>query len=302
MSIASLIREIGRGRDHARDLSREQAQELMGQIFDGTVSDLELGAFCVAMRIKGETAQELAGFIDAAQSRTQRLRAQAPCIVIPSYNGARKLPLMTPLLAGLLAQQGCSVLIHGAQTEDTRIACESVMRALNWPVLQTLRPIAASEVVFVPTHLLSPGLQRLLDVRRTIGLRNAGHSLVKLLLPLMQPGLLISSYTHPEYATSMSQALTLTETAALLLRGTEGESVADPRRQPQIDLVMQGQVKTVCETQVGPLSTVPAMPEQIDAHATARFIEEALDTPSMVPASIQKQAALAAQWARKIQS
>ena len=60
MSIKHYIKEIGRGKDGARPLSREQAHDLMGQILDEQVSNMELGAFCLAMRIKGETEQEMA--------------------------------------------------------------------------------------------------------------------------------------------------------------------------------------------------------------------------------------------------
>ncbi len=69
MGIGHYIKEIGRGRDGARALKREQAADLMGQVLDGQVSDLEVGAFCLAMRIKGETAEEMAGFLDATHAR-----------------------------------------------------------------------------------------------------------------------------------------------------------------------------------------------------------------------------------------
>ena len=62
MGISHYIKEIGRGKDGARALSREQAADLLGQVLDGTVTDLEIGAFCLAMRIKGETPEEMAGF------------------------------------------------------------------------------------------------------------------------------------------------------------------------------------------------------------------------------------------------
>ena len=74
MSISHFIREIGRGKQGARHLSREQAAELMGQVLDGNVSDLQLGAFCIAMRVKGETAQEMAGFLDATSTRSRHNR------------------------------------------------------------------------------------------------------------------------------------------------------------------------------------------------------------------------------------
>ena len=54
MSIARYIKVIGRGREGARSLDREQAHDLMSQVLDGRVTDLEIGAFALAMRIKGE--------------------------------------------------------------------------------------------------------------------------------------------------------------------------------------------------------------------------------------------------------
>ena len=62
MGISHYIKEIGRGKEGARALSREQATDLMGLILQGEVSDLELGAFCMAMRIKGDTCEEILGF------------------------------------------------------------------------------------------------------------------------------------------------------------------------------------------------------------------------------------------------
>ena len=100
MGIGIYLKEIGRGKDGARSLSRAQAADLMGQVLDASVTDIEIGAFCLAMRVKGETPQEMAGFLDAVSQRLHRIPASnQPTIVIPSYNGARKLPVLTPLLA-----------------------------------------------------------------------------------------------------------------------------------------------------------------------------------------------------------
>ena len=69
MSIARYIREIGRGREGARSLDLAGAHDLMSQVLDGRVTDLEIGAFALAMRIKGESVAELVGFLGAAQER-----------------------------------------------------------------------------------------------------------------------------------------------------------------------------------------------------------------------------------------
>ena len=199
MGISHYIKEIGRGKDGARPLTREQATDLLGQVLDGMVTDLEVGAFCLAMRIKGETPDEMAGFLDAVRSRMKLIPdGGAPVVVLPSYNGARKLPLLTPLLALLLAREGLAVLIHGTPTEDSRVFVSEVLLALEIGAQSAPKAIAPGEVAYVPTEILCPALKRLLDVRRVVGLRNPAHSLVKLMNPCRGKALIVSSYTPPE--------------------------------------------------------------------------------------------------------
>ncbi|MEP7300087.1 MAG: hypothetical protein ABI699_01050 [Caldimonas sp.] len=88
MSIARYIREIGRGRDGARSLSQADARDLMEQLLDRSVSDLEIGAFALAMRIKGESVAELAGFLAAANHRCIAMPTAAPTVVLPRMPGA----------------------------------------------------------------------------------------------------------------------------------------------------------------------------------------------------------------------
>ena len=290
MGISHYIKEIGRGKDGARPLTREQATDLLGQVLDGTVTDLEVGAFCLAMRIKGETPDEMAGFLDAVRSRMKLIPdGAAPVVVLPSYNGARKLPLLTPLLALLLAREGLAVLIHGTPTENSRVFVSEVLLALEIHAQSAANPIAPGEVAYVPTEVLCPALKRLLDVRRVVGLRNPAHSLVKLMNPCMGKALIVSSYTHPEYAVSMAQTFELTQTSAMLLRGTEGEVVADARRMPQMDAFIKGQRQLLQEAQAGTLSTLPDLPNTTEAVSTAAYIQSVLVGQQAVPASIAMQ-------------
>ncbi|RYF66742.1 MAG: DNA-binding protein YbiB, partial [Comamonadaceae bacterium] len=73
MGISQYLKEIGRGARGAKPLDRAQAADLFGQVLDGQVTDLEIGAFCIAMRIKGETADEMCGFLDAVHARLARV-------------------------------------------------------------------------------------------------------------------------------------------------------------------------------------------------------------------------------------
>ena len=292
MSISHYIKDIGRGKDGARSLSREQATDLFGQVLDGSVTDLEIGGFCLAMRIKGETPVEMAGFLDATRARLQQLPDNGlTTVVLPSYNGARKLPVLTPLLALLLAREGAAVLVHGTATEDKRVSSEAVFTALGRPARSVVGALGPGECAFVPTEVLNPGLKRLLDVRRVVGLRNPAHSLVKLMNPCEGRALIVGSYTHPEYAVSMADTFALVGAHALLLRGTEGEPVADARRTPQMDAFRDGQRHLLQPAQEGSLASLPDLPKDISAEATAAYIRAVLDGHLPVPAPIALQVA-----------
>ena len=290
MGISQYIKEIGRGKQGARPLDRAQAADLFGQLLDGTVTDLEIGAFCLAMRIKGETPEEMAGFLDATRVRMNLLpRSEATTVVLPSYNGARRLPVLTPLLALLLARRGLSVLVHGTSTESTRVFITEVLGAVGIPVLDTLRPLRKGDAAFAPTELLNPGLKRLLDVRRVVGLRNSSHSLVKLMDPCEGPSVLVGNYTHPEYAQSMGAVFELMGSTALLLRGTEGEAVADARRMPQMEGFVAGRRVVLQEQRRGTLTDLPGWPSGVDAQATAAYIHDVMNGHQPLPESISLQ-------------
>ena len=290
MSIAAYLKEIGRGRKGSRSLDRGQATDLFGQILDGNVSDLEIGAFCVAMRIKGETPEEMAGFLDATHVRSQHVCSEGgPVVVLPSYNGARKLPALTALLALALASAGLPVLLHGRKTESSRVSIDGMLASLAIFELSPASSIASGEVRYADAGQLLPGLARLLDVRRVLGLRNSAHSVVKLWNPCNGNSLVVPSYTHPEYAVSMAHTLQMLRANALLLRGTEGEPVADPRRVPAMEGFVAGQQRTLEVNQPGPLPTTGDLPEAIDVISTCTYIRAVLEGELAMPISIARQ-------------
>lgn len=293
MGIQQYIKEIGRGKDGARALTREQAAELMGWLLDSQAHPLQVGAFCVAMRIKGETAEEMAGFMDAVQARMPQLpRSATPVVVLPSYNGARRLPVLTPLLALLLTRQGLPVLLHGCTTETTRVTAAQVLEHMGCAAASALRMPQPSELVHLHTRHLHTGLADLLDARATIGLRNPAHSLVKHFNPLAASAtdaLVVGCYTHPEYSLSMAATHAYTGTHALLLRGMEGEPVADPRRLPAMRGILHGQSVMQLAPQTGSVAAAPELPQGLDAVATAALTQDILSGQRDVPASIATQ-------------
>ena len=234
---APYIKEIGRGAKGARSMNREQARELWGAILDGRVSDLELGGILLSMRIKGESVDELEGFLEAAEASFEPLRAPAgefAPVVIPSYNGARKMPNLTALLAMLLARDGVPVLVHGVAHDVGRVATAEVFEALGVHAARSHAEaeaaLADGHVAFITIDVLAPRLAWMLSLRRILGVRNSTHTLVKIMQPFAGPALRLVSYTHPEYLESLGAFFTLNRGHAFLMRGTEGETVANANK------------------------------------------------------------------------
>ena len=73
MDYRKIIKEVGRGKNHARDLDQETARALYTHMLNGDVPELEMGGILIALRIKGEGEAEMRGFYEAMQSQTMRL-------------------------------------------------------------------------------------------------------------------------------------------------------------------------------------------------------------------------------------
>jgi anthranilate phosphoribosyltransferase len=298
VNFANYIKEIGRGAGSAGDLSEHDAHHLFGAMLDGGVPELELGAILIALRVKSETLQELLGFSSALSERLFRLRApagKAKPVVLPSYNGARRQPNLLPLLALLLHRFGVPVLIHGPLTGNGRIATAYILRELGImpcaSLAQAQEALDTGGIVFVPTAVLAPGLTDLLSLRARLGVRSSAHSLAKLIDPFESESLRIVSVSHPPYLEMMREFLLATAANALLLRSTEGEAFANPKRRPRLEYFRDATAQVLFEAEAGPVKSIPALPSAIDAATTAAWIKGALAGEAPVPLPIVNQLA-----------
>jgi len=243
MSISHFIKQIGRGSKGASNLNRNDAQTVMSQILSRNVTDLELGAFCMAMRIKGETSDELAGFYDALKPLFPALSFNQPVLLLPSYNGARKTHLMTPLLAKWMSELGYIVLVHGTHEDSQRTSSKQLFREMGWPIASSRDNLQAflslHQFAYCPLEVLSPELNHLLSVRQVIGVRNSGHILAKLINPVLSDSFQISNYTHPAYPVIIEEFFKLHQANVVSMRGHEGEPVASPRRLPELSFQLK---------------------------------------------------------------
>ncbi|SFM88580.1 Anthranilate phosphoribosyltransferase [Izhakiella capsodis] len=300
MEFNHIIKEIGRGKNHARHLDRQTACDLYRLMLDGKVPPLTLGAILIALRIKGEGPEEMPGFYQAMQEKVPQLIAppgRTLPVTIPSYNGARRQANLTPLLALLLSKLDFPVLVHGVREDETRVTSKQVFAALN------IQPAASVEhaqhaldngdVAFITIDQLCPPLADQLALRWQLGVRNSAHTLAKLLSPFgIHQTLRLSSVSHPEYVARVADFFQHLGASALLLNGTEGEIYANPQRCPGITLIRSGEApRELVARQPEQVPDADDLPASKGAEDTARWITRCLARKIPVPQSLRLQIA-----------
>ncbi|HKW83044.1 MAG TPA: DNA-binding protein YbiB, partial [Burkholderiaceae bacterium] len=107
---------------------------------------------------------------------------------------------------------------------------------------------------------------------------------------------------HPEYAELLSNHLIETHANALLLRGTEGEPVADPRRAPKLDVIVDGVPRPELSRAAheGVLTELPVLPRTCDAATTALYIQSVVSGEKPAPAPLTLQVECIVQALRQI--
>lgn len=298
MELNKIIKEVGRGKNHARDIDFDSALALYGAMLDGEVPDLEMGSILIALRIKGEGEAEMRGFYQAMQSRVMRLQAPSgrPMpVVIPSYNGARRQGNLTPLLAQVLNRLGLPVLVHGVSEDATRVTSEAVFAALGIVPVTTAEQAQAKldrgELAFITIDHLCPPMAKQLSLRWRMGVRNSAHTLAKLATPFGErEALRLSSVSHPEYVPRVATFFSAIDAPAILLNGTEGEVYANPQRCPAISYVGGAAQQAEVWVERQPEVAVP-LPADKSAAETARWTEEVLNHQRPLPEALRLQIA-----------
>ena len=294
MDYRDVIKEIGRGKAGVRDLPYTLARSLFGAMLDGELPDLELGAIVLAYRIKGETTIELRAFLDAVQARLTPIRSTRPAVVIPSYNGARHSPNLVALLALTLRDQGIDVLVHGVNQDPKRVTSAEVLAALGHSPCadahDATQRLATEHLAFISVDSLAAGLARLLDLRWRLGVRGSAHTVCKMIQPLDSPNVAqLVSVTHPEYLAAMRDYFSAYPANVMLMRGTEGEAVANCKRPQLIEWLHGPHRDTLIAAVEGSIASVPPLPASLAAAVTAAWITDVRAGRVPFPAAIAAQ-------------
>ncbi|MFK7976357.1 MAG: glycosyl transferase family protein [Halioglobus sp.] len=270
---APFIRILGKGKKGARSLTREEAQTAFAMILNGSVEEVQLGAFLMLLRVKEETAEELAGFVDS--SRVAML-APPDALTVDldwsSYAGKRNQHPWYLLSALLLTQAGYRVFMHGSAGHtpgrlysEQALGSLGISPALSWKDVE--KQLAHSRFAYLSLEHFCPALHALMQLRPLLGLRSPVNTLTRVLNPLNATAS-IQSVFHPAYAAlHQSAGLLLGHHNAAVFKGESGEVEIKPQADTAVSWIVQSQPHD--DTLARRMQT---RPERVSAPSTAPLL------------------------------
>ncbi|WOE32371.1 MULTISPECIES: glycosyl transferase family protein [unclassified Acinetobacter] len=229
---AQFIRIIGKGKNGARSLSYDEAYQAFTMILKQEVLDVQLGAFLMLLRVKEESVDELAGFVQATKDQLD-FKPLAVDLDWSSYAGKRKHYPWFLLSALCLAQHGYKIAMHGAAGHTiNRLYTEQVLSFLGYPICHNQQQIAQQleqqNFAYFPLAVISPVLSDLMLLRNIMGLRSPIHTLTRLINPFNAKATLQAIF-HPAYRSSHQQAaFQLGYHHSAVIKGEGGEFERNP--------------------------------------------------------------------------
>lgn len=210
-----------------RDLSADEASEVLEQIMHGEVSETQIAGFLIALRTKGETVEELAGLARTMRELCARVFvARTDLLDTAGTGGGRSTFNVSTTAALIAAGAGCAVAKHGNRSATSRSGSADLLEALGARIDLTPEGVAACieeagfGFMFAPAH--HGATRYVVPVRRELQVRTAFNFLGPLTNPAGARRQLIG-VSDPAFAQTIAGALALLGTErALVVHSEDG--------------------------------------------------------------------------------
>jgi anthranilate phosphoribosyltransferase len=232
-----------------RPLGREGSREVMGEIMRGEASPAQIGAFLVAFRAKGETADEIAGCAEAMREHVLPVRPTRDDLVDTAGtggDGARTLNISTAA-AIVAAAAGAAVAKHGNRAVSSSSGSADVLEALGFRLDLPADRIAESidelgfGFMFAPLH--HPAMSHAAPVRREVAVRTVFNVLGPLTNPAGARSQIVGVYA-PELVRTLADVLAqLGARRAFVVHGAFGVDELSPAGPNLVCEVVEGSVR-----------------------------------------------------------
>ncbi|TLS65480.1 anthranilate phosphoribosyltransferase [Mariprofundus erugo] len=228
MNIAAMIGRVARGAHGAENLSQTDAELIFDALLYPDADPLQLGAFLIAQRMKGESGEELAGFVRAARRHvTGTATAPAHAVDLPCYAGKRRAAHACLAAAMQARDRGIPVFVHGVEAIEGRITAWQILSQAGVSRAGSMADageiLLRDGIVYADLADICPDLFSIYQLRPRLGVRSFANTVARLLNPMRCAGQLNGLF-HTPYADYMSTANRLLEQPrSLVFMGAEGE-------------------------------------------------------------------------------
>lgn len=213
------------------DLSLEETEQAMQLIMQGEVDAVELSAFLVALRMKGESSDEITGLARVMREQANPVNAVGEILDCcgTGGDGANTFNISTAV-ALLSAAAGIRIAKHGNKSISSRSGSSDVLQALGIPVQcipeQAEHDIEEHNFAFLFAPLYHPAMKHVMPVRRTLGIRTVFNLLGPLTNPARPCFQLLGVYA-PELTLPIAEVLKQTGCkAAMVVHGAGTDEIA----------------------------------------------------------------------------
>ena len=230
------------------DLSREQSREAMGAIMTGEATPGQIGGFLIALRIKGETPDEIAGFAEAIRGQVLAVRPKRDDLVDTAGTGGDGQATINISTAAALvaAAAGAAVAKHGNRAVSSASGSADVLEALGFSLEAPPERIARSidelgfGFLFAPTH--HPGFRHAAPVRKELATRTVFNVLGPLTNPAGARAQIVGVY-DPRLVPTIAEVLArLGARRAFVVHGAFGVDELSPAGPNLVCEVVDGSV------------------------------------------------------------
>ncbi|MCL4346660.1 MAG: anthranilate phosphoribosyltransferase [Candidatus Thermoplasmatota archaeon] len=231
-----------------RDLNEAEAEEAARYIMDGKASEAEMAAFLTALRLKGETAEEIASIASVMRDRSRSVSAPHDTVDMCGTGGARiKTFNVSTVSSIVVASAGVPVAKHGNRSFTSRSGSADVLEKLGVNI--QIEPGLAGQMLlsekitflFAPSY--HPATRNVAPVRKALGFRTVFNLLGPLTNPARVRRQLIGVFSE-EYIERVAEALLMLGTdRALVVYGRAGMDEISPAGLTEVCEVRNGGIE-----------------------------------------------------------
>jgi anthranilate phosphoribosyltransferase len=232
-----------------RDLTREQAREAMQEIMRGDATQAQIAGFLVALRAKGETADEIAGCAEAMREHVLAVQPQRDDLVDTAGTGGDgKHTLNISTAAALVAAAaGAGVAKHGNRAASSQTGSADVLEALGFqldlPPERIARSIDELGFGFMFAQAHHPAMKHAAPVRKELGTRTVFNVLGPLTNPARARAQVVGVYSASLVRPIAEALAQLGARRAFVVHGADGIDELSPTGPNEVCEVVDGGVR-----------------------------------------------------------